>query len=138
MKLKVKAKTKWSQYHRDIVMASAAFGMKELHLQHVHITIKLVGDHDTNQGAMVSTAPGRFTVWLCPCRNIKTLLETIFHELTHIKQSIYDGWALHDVNDTATWKGKTLHYHEDTNYWGVPWEVEARKFGRKLRRQYTK
>lgn len=53
---------------------------------------------------------------------LREYLLTIFHELTHMRQ--YATGQLRDLNNGSTnWRGK--NYPADTNYWLMPWEVEA-------------
>lgn len=139
VKIQIKAKASWSQLHRDVVLAATEFAVQEHNLWNPEhkITVRLCGSHDAHQGSMARTTKKHFIVWMHPCRNMKVLLETIFHEMTHVKQAVYDGWELHDEDNTAKWKGKKYH-NVDENYWKVPWEVEARRLGRQLTKRYMK
>ena len=51
---------------------------------------------------------------------MRKLLETIAHEMVHVKQ--YARRELHPVHDT--WCGKTYN-PKKTSYWDLPWEIEA-------------
>ena len=51
---------------------------------------------------------------------LRKLLETIAHEMVHVKQ--YARRELHPVTDT--WLGKTYN-PEKMSYWDLPWEIEA-------------
>ena len=51
---------------------------------------------------------------------LRKLLETIAHEMVHVKQ--YARRELHPVHDT--WCGKTYN-PKKTSYWDLPWEIEA-------------
>jgi len=51
---------------------------------------------------------------------LRKLLETIAHEMVHVKQ--YARRELHPVHDT--WCGKTYN-PEKVSYWDLPWEIEA-------------
>ena len=51
---------------------------------------------------------------------LRTLLETVAHEMVHVKQ--YARRELHPVNNT--WCGKTYN-PEKVSYWDLPWEIEA-------------
>ena len=51
---------------------------------------------------------------------LRKLLETIAHEMVHVKQ--YARRELHPVNET--WCGKTYN-PKTTDYWDLPWEIEA-------------
>ena len=51
---------------------------------------------------------------------LRKLLETIAHEMVHVKQ--YARRELHPVHNT--WCGKTYN-PKKTSYWDLPWEIEA-------------
>jgi hypothetical protein len=51
---------------------------------------------------------------------LRTLLETVAHEMVHVKQ--YARRELHPVHNT--WCGKTYN-PEKVSYWDLPWEIEA-------------
>ena len=51
---------------------------------------------------------------------LRKLLETIAHEMVHVKQ--YARRELHPVHNT--WCGKTYN-PEKVSYWDLPWEIEA-------------
>jgi len=51
---------------------------------------------------------------------LRKLLETIAHEMVHVKQ--YARRELHPVHNT--WCGKTYNPTK-TSYWDLPWEIEA-------------
>ena len=51
---------------------------------------------------------------------LRTLLETVAHEMVHVKQ--YARRELHPVHDT--WCGKTYN-PKKVSYWDLPWEIEA-------------
>ena len=50
----------------------------------------------------------------------RKLLETVAHEIVHVKQ--YARRELHPVHDT--WCGKTYN-PKKVSYWDLPWEIEA-------------
>ena len=51
---------------------------------------------------------------------LRKLLETIAHEMVHVKQ--YARRELHPVHNT--WCGKTIN-PKKISYWDLPWEIEA-------------
>ena len=51
---------------------------------------------------------------------LRKLLETIAHEMVHVKQ--YARRELHPVHET--WCGKTYN-PKKVSYWDLPWEIEA-------------
>ena len=109
------------------------------------VKLRLVGDSgaDGDGGAMTQHSKKgklvKFVVWIHAGTTMKNLLEYVFHEMTHVKQAIFDGWELQDEEDIAFWKGDIVQYTgEGDSYWNAPWEVEARKMGRVLRKKYIK
>ena len=51
---------------------------------------------------------------------LRKLLETIAHEMVHVKQ--YARRELHPVHNS--WMGKTYN-PKTVDYWDLPWEIEA-------------
>ena len=53
-------------------------------------------------------------------QSLRGLLETIAHEMVHVKQ-----YARGELSaDKHVWMGKTYD-PEEINYWDLPWEIEA-------------
>jgi len=52
---------------------------------------------------------------------LRKLLETVAHEMVHVKQ-----YARRELNPSidGCWMGKTVD-PKKTNYWDLPWEIEA-------------
>jgi len=53
-------------------------------------------------------------------QSLRRLLETVAHEMVHVKQ--YARRELHPADDV--WMGKTYN-PEKISYWDLPWEIEA-------------
>lgn len=71
------------------------------------------------------TRPREFTVRVDSSQNMQDMLETIAHEMVHVKQ--YARGELKDFTKTiklCKWKGKTLEW-EKMKYYDLPWEIEA-------------
>ena len=66
-----------------------------------------------------------FEIRLSSKANDRRLVQTIYHEMCHIKQFYFEGLEL---GEKPVWKGKTF---SNADYWDAPWEVEARKFEKK-------
>lgn len=65
----------------------------------------------------------KFLVELHPGIGARNILETLAHEMVHIKQYVYN-----ETNDTLTrWRGKRIN-PDKVDYWIQPWEIDA--FGR--------
>jgi hypothetical protein len=52
----------------------------------------------------------------------RKVVELIGHEMTHIKQFVYDALDL----DKCSFKGDEYIIESDLDYWFSPWEIEAR------------
>ena len=65
--------------------------------------------------------------------NDKRVIQSVFHEMTHVKQFAFDGLELGSRTDK--FHGKK---YRRVDYWDAPWEVEARKMEKKLLRKWKK
>lgn len=69
--------------------------------------------------------PNEFTIWIDPKQKISLLLNTLAHELVHVKQ-----WAKGEFyqlqSDKYVYKfnGKRIDTKQ-VDYWDTPWEIEA-------------
>jgi hypothetical protein len=71
------------------------------------------------------TRPREFTVRVDSSQTMQEMLETIAHEMVHVKQ--YARGELKDFARTTKlckWKGKTMAW-EKMKYYDLPWEIEA-------------
>lgn len=71
-----------------------------------------------------SLPPREFVIDLYSKLKMRSLLETLAHELVHVKQ-----WATGEMRETKnpffTKYRKHLVNSDKTNYWDQPWEIEA-------------
>lgn len=64
--------------------------------------------------------PREFLIEIHPGIGARTILETLAHEIVHIKQFIY-----HETNDELSmWRGKRID-SDKLDYWLHPWEIDA-------------
>lgn len=71
------------------------------------------------EGHNDSNKPREFNITINPGIGARCILETLAHEMVHIKQ-----YALMEINESLTrWRGTVVP--EETDYWFQPWEVEA-------------
>ena len=64
--------------------------------------------------------PREFLIEIHPGIGARDILETLAHEMVHVKQLIY-----HETNDElSVWKGKRVN-SELVDYWHHPWEIDA-------------
>ena len=71
------------------------------------------------------TRPREFTVRVDSSLDKQELLETVAHEMVHVKQ--YARGELKDFTRTiklCKWKGEKMEW-EKINYYDLPWEIEA-------------
>ena len=66
-----------------------------------------------------SNKPREFEIELSPIIGSHDILETLAHEMVHVKQ-----YAYNEMNEYGTrWRGQKIT--ENLNYYDEPWEVEA-------------
>jgi hypothetical protein len=66
-----------------------------------------------------SKKPRHFEIEINPCIGSHDILETLAHEMVHVKQFVYS-----ETNESLTrWKGSIVP--EDIDYYNEPWEIEA-------------
>ena len=69
--------------------------------------------------------PREFTIRVDSTQSLQAMLETVCHELVHVKQ-----YARGELKDLARsgkcckWKDKKVHF-DSTHYYDQPWEIEA-------------
>jgi len=72
-----------------------------------------------------TTRPRHFTVRADSSQTLQEMLETVAHEMVHVKQ--YARGELKDFSKTTKlckWKGDLMEW-EKVNYYDLPWEIEA-------------
>jgi len=62
----------------------------------------------------------QFEIEIDKTQSLRRLLETVAHEMVHVKQ--YARRELHPADDV--WMGKTYN-PKKISYWDLPWEIEA-------------
>ena len=93
-------------------------------LDNIYVKIKFNKKLDVYGTASVqnyndSNKAREFLVELNPVIGARDILETLAHELVHVKQFAYG-----ETNESLTrWRGKKVD--SDIDYWEEPWEVEA-------------
>jgi len=71
--------------------------------------------------------PREFIVAIDPNLSRKSQLRTLAHELVHVKQFSLGEMRYTKYTELIKWFKQTIH-NEETEYWDLPWEIEA--FGR--------
>ena len=67
--------------------------------------------------------PNEFHIRADASQPLRRVLETIAHEMVHVKQ--YAKGELVDLSRCGSTKWQNEVINKDTNYWDLPWEVEA-------------
>ena len=93
---------------------------------YLNVHIRNFGDDDSC-GYCVPTEPGsrprEFDIELNRNLRLRTLLETVGHEMVHVKQYARGELYVGARNAKHRWQGKWMS--ENVNYWDHPWEIEA-------------
>lgn len=66
----------------------------------------------------------KFRIQLNDNYDMQTLLQTLSHEMVHVRQFSRNQLTFKDGN--VQWNGNDLGKFADQDYWSSPWEVEAR------------
>ena len=72
------------------------------------------------EGYNTKKEPREFLIEIHPGIGVRNILETLAHEMVHVKQLIH-----HETNDDLSiWRGKRFN-SEVIDYWHHPWEIDA-------------
>lgn len=94
-----------------------------LNLEGIIIRVRINNALDKNTMAEVVELKNSYAISISPAvQDERKVVEIIGHEMTHIKQFVYDGLDL----DRCAFKGSEYVIENDLDYWFAPWEVEAR------------
>ena len=134
MKYKIKkVKGCWPKSKRKLVKSAIDFSIKYYGLKAENeypLKIKLTSLDDIYGDAWYSE--DYFEIRLADRGKNKILLRSVFHEMCHIKQFVFDGLEL------EAQQYKFLGRSYKINYWNTPWEIEAKKMEKKLLQKYKK
>ena len=67
--------------------------------------------------------PKEFTITVDGTGSKRKIMETIAHEMVHVKQ--YSKGELVDLSRSNSTRWQNNIINKDTNYWDQPWEIEA-------------
>ena len=115
-------KTRQQDYARSMVEYCINKLMPRMKTLNVDVKLtKLKGDAN---GYCLRDTPRDFSIEVDHTQGLRTMLETIAHEMVHVKQyarSEMTDWIIEDK--FYKWKGDFVP--EATDYWDLPWEIEA-------------
>ena len=119
MTITVKGGSKSQKKH---VRSMVKFCIKTLmpRMKTLDITVKLTSPDGAYGYCLELDDKRSFEIEVDRRLRLRTLLETVAHEMVHVKQ--YARRELHPVHDT--WCGKTYN-PKKVSYWDLPWEIEA-------------
>jgi hypothetical protein len=141
----------WNQDQADILMHATQFYAKNIlgarlaNLCKVNIKVrKSILDVNTfGECEMIVTGSKRqrkFEIVLNDKRDIHEKLETLAHEMIHVKQKAKDelrySWNNKSCKIMIKWKDNAPVESNQIPYRERPWEIEARQFQRKYYRDY--
>ena len=134
IKFKLKAKGSWTDSQVASVKLATRWAAARLGFTKLPITIvvRLVGPHPEQFGSCSMVDDTRFVVWLQSGFDTTRTISTLFHEITHIRQHIYEGLYLHS-DSLADFRHKQYGMED---YWNTPWEKEARQSEHRLLKEF--
>jgi hypothetical protein len=119
MTISIKGGTKsQKKYVRSMIKFCCKTLMPRMHT--LDITVKLTSPKGAMGYCLELDNNRTFEIEVDRNMRLRKLLETIAHEMVHVKQ--YARRELHPVHDT--WCGKTYN-PKKVSYWDLPWEIEA-------------
>lgn len=140
VKYVVKAKKLWKEADRIAVQEAVEYCIDKYNLHDFgKLTVKMNYMPDLF-GSAFSMDEDNHYVFVSARQDTKSMLQTVFHEMWHIYQYIFEGLDL-DANE-AYWRGKRWRYsaHDENfeEYYSLPWEVAARKMEKKTYKAYSR
>lgn len=130
MKIRYMISEKWQTPEIIEVMNALHFAIDYFKLQNekATLTVKLqTGNIEEPEADACRLKNHRYELRLNYARlNELNLLKAIFHEMTHVKQFVYDQFL--PSNKEIRWKGQTFEANmsDSKAYFLSPWEMEAR------------
>ena len=111
---------------RDYARSMVEFCIKKLmpRMQTLDIVVKLKKLGSDADGYCLRETAREYELEIDRTTGLRRMLETVAHEMVHVKQ-----YARNEMSDTVTqkkfYKWKDTLVPESTDYWDLPWEIEA-------------
>lgn len=96
--------------------------MQLLGVDFVDVRLGILGSQSKNEAECEKVNGNEYIIYMQEGMTERRAIEVLGHELTHVKQYVFDGLDL----ETAYFKGEEYYNDTDLDYWFAPWEVEAR------------
>lgn len=112
---------------QDKIISMVEFCIDKLmpRMNSLNIDIKLTAIKGDAEGYCLRETDRDFEIEVDSSLTLRKMLETVAHEMVHVKQ-----YARREMNDWAymedkyyKWKNKMVP--ANTDYWDLPWEIEA-------------
>lgn len=134
IRFNVKARKSWPITHRDLIKKATYWGAEALKIdkQPMLMLVRLMGRSE-DHGDCLKLTNNKYIIHIHARKSAYRQVSTIFHELTHVKQCIYDNFDLEEHG--ARWKHGYVST-KDKKYWDLPWEIEARQTEKELRKMF--
>ncbi len=101
-----------------------AWLVADLKLTNAKAFVQVILTEDKNALGQVSQiAPGYFVVTLGKRLSLEKTLQTMCHEMVHVKQ--YVKGKLRNCPDTGDFIWCNMHFPRKTDYYQQPWEIQA-------------
>lgn len=121
----------------DEMRRAAHFYARQLFTPKLRKQIKVNLSFDTDDAGFMGwcewedkkSRPREFNIAVCRRLGRRTALKILAHEMVHAMQYAKGNMQDVHVSDRIRWHGKNVNLNR-TDYWDLPWEVEA--YGREL------
>ena len=127
MNISIKGGTASQQKHvKSIVKFCAELLMPRITNLDIHIKLTQLQDaygYCLSNDYDCPSRPRQFELEIHKGRRLRRLLETVCHEMVHVKQYARGELYESTIQNKHRWQGKWLA--KDPEYWDRPWEIEA-------------
>lgn len=128
MKLRInRNKRWWSKKDQSNIAAAVRYCVTRYGMEDLTLSVKLGKENTLYDGLSDTKDDGGYKVWIYPNKHE---LQTVFHEMTHIKQFYYG--ELDMLGSVPKWMGKKC----GKSYAKCPWEKEANKMEEVLLKEF--
>ena len=131
-----KAKASWTTADIEGIKVATRWCAGRLGFNRLPITIvvRFIGPHPSQFGACSQMEDDRFIIWLQSGFDFPRTVSTLFHEMTHVRQYLFEGLLLHS-DKLAEFRDDV---YREVDYWTAPWEREARRHEKLLLEQFIR